>query len=88
MTLPAARLLPREERRLAALETPSFDSQYVRQMVLAHEQSLAPHAAFVARGSSPTLRPVAANGERVERGHLTELRAHRRCPARRSIFKA
>jgi len=37
MTLPAARLLPREERRPAALETPSFDSHYVRQMALAHE---------------------------------------------------
>ncbi len=74
MTPPAARLLPREERRPAALETPSFDSHYVRQMALAHEQSLALHAAFSARGSSPTLRPVAANGERIERGHLAELR--------------
>ncbi len=73
--VPSARLLPREERRLAALDTPPFDRHYVHQMMLAHEQSLALHTAFAARGSSPTLRPVAANGERVERGHLAELRS-------------
>ncbi len=73
--LPAARMLPREEQRLSALNTSPFDSTYVSQMVLAHEKSLALHAAFAERGSSPTLRPVAANGERVERGHLAELSA-------------
>ena len=73
--LPSARLLPREEERFARLQTEApFDTTFVRQMLLAHEQSLALHANFAARGSSPTLRPVAASAERVERAHLDELR--------------
>ncbi len=73
--LPAARLLPREKQRLSALDTPPFDGIYVSQMVLTHEQSLALHAAFAGRGSSPTLRPVAASAVRIESAHLAELRA-------------
>jgi len=72
--LPTARLLPREEQRLAWLDGHArFDDAFFRQMMLTHEQSLDLHAAFAARGSSPTLRPVAANGERVERAHLALL---------------
>jgi putative membrane protein len=72
--LPAARLLPREEQRLAWLDAQAaFDLAFLRQMTLSHRQSLALHAAFAARGSSPTLRPVAANGATVERAHLSLL---------------
>ncbi|MCY7338984.1 MAG: DUF4142 domain-containing protein [Sphingomonas bacterium] len=74
-TLPSARLLPREAERLAALQTQQpFDATFLRQMILTHEQSLALHGNFAVRGSSPTLRPVAASAERVERAHLDELR--------------
>lgn len=73
-TLPAARLLPREEQRLKALEAAlSFDAAFLDQVGGAHRQSFALHAAFAARGSSPTLRPVAANGAAVERRHLALL---------------
>lgn len=72
--LPAARLAPREEQRMAALEGQYSDAEFLRQMVQAHDQSLALHAAFAARGSSPTLRPVAANAAQTERTHLAELR--------------
>lgn len=73
--LPTARLLPREEQRLEWLRTQKpFDSTFIRQMMLTHEQSLELHAAFAARGSSATLRPVAANAERTEQAHLAALR--------------
>lgn len=72
--LPAARLLEREERMLALLEgEPRFDAAFARYMGVAHARSWEIHAAFAARGSSPTLRPVAVNGERVERAHLALL---------------
>ena len=45
----------------------------LEQLLAAHRQSLALHTAFAARGASPTLRPVATNGARVERGHLADL---------------
>ena len=73
-TLPVARLRPREQQRLARLEAQEpFDAAFVRQLRIVHGQSLALHSGFAARGSSPTLRPVAANGERVERAHLALL---------------
>ena len=73
-TLPAARLLDREERMLALLDRePSFDAAFRRYLGVAHTRSWDAHAAFALRGSSPTLRPVAANGERVERAHLALL---------------
>jgi putative membrane protein len=73
-TLPTARLLPREQQRLARLEVQEpFDAAFVRQLSIVHGQSLALHAAFASRGASPTLRPVAANGARVERAHLALL---------------
>jgi predicted outer membrane protein len=75
-TLPGARLLAREEQRLGSVEAgPAFDAAFLEQMRAAHRQSLALHAAFAARGSSPTLRPVAANGAAVERRHLGLLSA-------------
>ncbi len=72
--LPTARLLPREAKRLQAIETRTpFDAVFAEQLLAAHRQSLALHTAFAARGASPTLRPVATNGARVERGHLADL---------------
>ncbi len=72
--LPAARLAPREGQRMAALEGQYSDAEFLRQMSQAHDQSLALHAAFAAYGSSPTLRPVAANAAQTERTHLAALR--------------
>jgi putative membrane protein len=72
--LPAASLLPREQQRLDWLDAQaSFDAAFLRQMTLSHRQSLALHTAFAAHTSSPTLRPVAANGAAVERAHLALL---------------
>jgi putative membrane protein len=72
--LPAARLLPQDAEKLAWLDAQaSFDPAFLRQMKLAHRRSLALHAAFAARGQSPTLRPVAANGAAVERAHIALL---------------
>ncbi|MDQ3143324.1 MAG: DUF4142 domain-containing protein, partial [Pseudomonadota bacterium] len=73
--LPRARMQEREEQRLAWLMTQTpFDTSYVRQMLGSHEQSLKLHGDFVARGGSPTLRPVAASAMRVERNHIDRLR--------------
>lgn len=73
--LPRARMQRREEQRLAWLRTQaSYDTSYVRQMLVTHEQSLKLHGDFAARGDSATLRPVAASAARIERGHLDRLR--------------
>ena len=72
--LPAARLLEREQKLLTMLDRePRFDAAYRRIIESEHARSWEAHARFANRGSSPTLRPVAANGERVERAHLTML---------------
>ena len=63
----------RNKRRWLAARQP-FDTTFVRHMMLIHEQSLALHSAFAERGSSATLRPVAANAARVERSHVAMMR--------------
>lgn len=74
--LPSATLLPRHQAMLDELVvSSSFDATYRRQQLAIHGASLSLHQAFAARGSSPTLRPVAANAARVEEAHLKLARA-------------
>jgi len=73
--LPAATLLPQHQAMLDDLTTSSdFDRAFIRVQQAAHGQAYSLHSAFASRGSSPTLRPVAANAASVERNHLALLR--------------
>lgn len=73
--LPAATLLPRHQARLSALQASGdFAPDYHRHVLAVHEELSRLHLAFAARGSSPTLRPVAsAAAARVLR-HRSEIR--------------
>lgn len=69
--LPSATLLPEHQAMLNQLQsTGDFDGTYRRQQQLIHQQALALQANYVARGQSPTLRPVAAAAARTIREHL------------------
>ena len=73
--LPGASLLPHEQAlydELAASR--NFDQTYIRQQRAIHGAALSLHSDYARRGSSPTLRPVAANAATVERSHLSLLR--------------
>jgi len=60
--------------RLDHLETTgALEQVYWQYMIVAHHEALRRHRAFAHGGSSPTLRPVAANAVRVEEEHLTAL---------------
>ena len=73
--LPSATLRPEHEAMMRELlATADFDRLYVQQQLQVHRQALSLHSAFAARGSSPTLRPVAAAAVPVIRRHLQELR--------------
>jgi putative membrane protein len=73
--LPASTLRPREQSWLTQLEAEADPAAaYHQQMEQAHQHSLALHAGFSQRGTSPTLRGVAANAAQVEKRHWTELR--------------
>jgi putative membrane protein len=73
--LPGAALLPQHEAMLDELTASSnFDQTYIRQQRAIHGAALSLHADYARRGSSPTLRPVAANAAAVERNHLGLLR--------------
>ena len=72
--LPPARMLPREQAMYDQLESAAdFDRTYVRLQRAAHGAALSLHSNYARLGTSPTLRPVAANAETVERGHLALL---------------
>lgn len=73
--LPSATLLPRHQTRLAALQASgNFAADYRRHVTAVHDELVRLHLSFAARGSSPTLRPVAsAAAARVLR-HLGDLR--------------
>ena len=59
--LPSATLLPKHQAMLNALQqAQDFDSTYRQQQRAIHAQALALHSNYAARGTSPTLRPVAA----------------------------
>ena len=73
--LPSAALLPQHQAMLDELQSSSnFDATYLRQQRAIHGASFSLHSNFAARGTSPTLRPVAANAAAVERSHLDMLR--------------
>ena len=73
--LPSATLRPDHEAMMRDLLASSdFDRLYVQQQLRVHKVALSLHSAFAARGSSPTLRPVAAAAMPIVRRHLQELR--------------
>jgi putative membrane protein len=73
--LPGATLLPQHQAMLDELAASGdFDRTYVRLQRAVHGATLNLHATYAARGTSPTLRPVAANAAAVERSHLEMLR--------------
>jgi predicted outer membrane protein len=58
--LPSSQLLPEHQAMLEALATASdFDGLYKAELARVLRRAAAAHRAFEARGSSPTLRPVA-----------------------------
>ena len=68
--LPRTTLLSAHEEMLRELQASGDAADtYRRQMHQVHETALRLHGAYAARGDSPTLRPVAANAERVIRSH-------------------
>jgi putative membrane protein len=72
--LPAAALRPSEQQRLDALgQAADFDATYVRQQRLIHQQALALHQDYAARGQSATLRAVALATAPIMRRHLAML---------------
>lgn len=59
--LPSATPLPKHQAMLNALQqAQDFDSTYRQQQRAIHAEALALHSNYAARGTSPTLRPVAA----------------------------
>ena len=73
--LPGAAMLPQHEAMYDELvASGNFDQTYIRQQRAIHGAALSLHADYARRGSSPTLRPVAANAAAVERNHLALLR--------------
>ena len=73
--LPSASLLPQHQAMMDELAASSdFDGTYLRQQRAIHGATLGLHGNYAARGTSPTLRPVAANALAVERSHLEMLR--------------
>ena len=73
--LPGAAMLPQHEAMYDELAASgAFDQTYIRQQRAVHGAALSLHTDYARRGSSPTLRPVAANAAAVERNHLGLLR--------------
>ncbi len=72
--LPAAVLLARHQAMLDGLTaSPDFDRAYRSQQGELHRVALRLHSDYAARGSSPTLRPVAISAVPVIRRHLVML---------------
>lgn len=72
--LPGATLLPEQQTAFDMLaRTAAFDTSFQQRLLVAHRQAVVMHGNFARAGASPTLRPVAANAERVEVRHLAEL---------------
>ena len=74
--LPSATLLPRHQAMLDGLEaSPDFDRAYRSQQSELHRVALRLNSDYAARGSSPTLRPVASSAVAVIRRHLAMLQS-------------
>ena len=74
---PPASMLPMHAQMVARLEGRTgadFDREYARQQLLAHEQALALHTNYAARGVQPALRSVAGAAVPVVSGHLNMVR--------------
>jgi putative membrane protein len=72
------RLLPMHAEmlsRLQSLSGASFDREYSRQQLMAHQQALALHSNYASRGDTPALRVVAGSATPVVRRHLEMVRA-------------
>ena len=73
--LPSAQMAaPHQAMADALAVSGDFDATFRRQQIDIHSSSQRMHAAFAARGDSPTLRPVASNAAAVEARHLDEAR--------------
>jgi putative membrane protein len=73
--LPSATLLPQHSSMLSALEAArDFDSAYRQQQRSIHAEAQQLYSSYAARGSSPTLRPVAATALPVVERHIRLLR--------------
>jgi len=73
--LPSATLTPKYQAMLDQLQaTPDFDATFRRQQMVVHQQALSLHSGYAARGSSPTLRPVASAMVPIVERHLRLLR--------------
>src|SRR5205085_7842482 len=73
--LPSATLDAKRQAMFDALNAaPDFDSLYRQQQLAVHQEALTLHRNYAARGTSPTLRPVAAAMVPVIERHLRLLR--------------
>ena len=73
--LPSAALDAKRQALIDRLQAaPNFDALYKQQQLAVHQDALALHRNYAARGTSPTLRPVAAAIVPVIERHLRLLR--------------
>lgn len=69
--LPSAKLSARHAAMLDALQTAAdFDARYRQLQAAAHQEALKLHSDYAARGTSPTLRPVAAAARPIIERHV------------------
>lgn len=70
---PPASMMPMHAQMVARLQGRSgmdFDREYARQQLMAHQQALALHSNYAARGDTPALRAVAGAAVPVITQHL------------------
>ncbi|MDP8915940.1 MAG: DUF4142 domain-containing protein [Pseudomonadota bacterium] len=73
MSMHSMGMAPRHARMLQMLRSaPSaqFDAMYVRDQVMAHQEALAMHQTYAARGDNPALRAMAARAVPMIQMHL------------------
>jgi putative membrane protein len=61
-------------RQLRRVGDKAREKTYMRQQVMAHEEALALHQAYAARGDNAALRQVATAATPIVQAHLTEAR--------------
>ncbi len=74
---PPMAMLPMHASMVARLQGRSgaaFDREYSRQQLMAHQQALALHTNYAARGDTPALRAVAAGAVPIITQHLNMVR--------------
>jgi putative membrane protein len=75
MTPPPPMLDTRKQAMLAQLQStaaPGFDAAFLQMQVMAHQEALALHSNYAARGDVPALRATAARAVPIVRQHLTQ----------------